>query len=117
MSVPQSIPLELAGRPVLLATDGSPAAKAATRFALALAERSKARINVLTVIDSSVAPIPPGIDVALAMTDATVGSPVHVEQAEELRASIAELTRQPRSFASLGMTTPLRYFRRRINPS
>lgn len=90
----QTHPLDLAGRPVLLATDGSPAAQAATLFAAALAKRYDARIHVVTVVDTSPAPIPPPLDMALAMADAAGGQGVHERQLEALRRMISETTQQ-----------------------
>ncbi|HEY5441644.1 MAG TPA: universal stress protein [Gemmatimonadaceae bacterium] len=90
----QTHPLDLAGRSVLLATDGSPAAQAATLFAAALAKRYDARIHVVTVVDTSPAPIPPPLDMALAMADAAGGQGVHERQLEALRRMISETTQQ-----------------------
>ncbi|HKP15025.1 MAG TPA: universal stress protein [Gemmatimonadaceae bacterium] len=78
-------PLELAGRAVLLATDGSPSAAAAARVAYALAEAHHAIVHVVNVVDSRSAPIPPPIDIAIAMGDAIGGSELHREQERAVR--------------------------------
>jgi nucleotide-binding universal stress UspA family protein len=78
-------PLELTGRAVLLATDGSPSSAAAARVAYALADQHDAIINVVNVVDSRSAPIPPPLDLALAMGDAIGGSELHREQERAVR--------------------------------
>jgi len=87
-------PLDLAGRTVLLATDGSPAAAAATRFAAALADRFHAVVHVLSVVDTSSAPIPPPLDVALGMVAAAAGESVHDEQVNAIRRMISDVTQR-----------------------
>jgi nucleotide-binding universal stress UspA family protein len=86
--------LDLAGRPVLLATDGSPAARSATLFASILADRFEARIHVITVVDTSSAALPPPLDRALEMADAAGGQGLHVKQLEELRQLVSDTTRR-----------------------
>lgn len=86
--------LDLAGRPVLLATDGSPAARAATLLASALADRCEARIHVITVVDTSCVALPAPLDLALAMADAAGGQGLHEKQLEELRRMISETTQR-----------------------
>jgi len=78
-------PLELSGRVVLVATDGSPSAAAAARVAHALAEQRQAIIHVVNVVDSRSAPMPPPLDLALAMGDAIGGSELHREQEHAVR--------------------------------
>lgn len=85
-------PHELSGRPVLLATDGSPTARQATLLAAALAAQYHARIHVLNVVDTSPAPIPPPLDLALGVADAVAGEALHERQVKELRQTISELT-------------------------
>jgi nucleotide-binding universal stress UspA family protein len=84
-----SRPLDLAGRAVLLATDGSPAAVAAARFAYELADRYHAVVHVVSVVDTRSAPIPPPLYVALEIGDAVAGSEVHREQERSVRAELA----------------------------
>lgn len=81
-------PLQLSGRPVLLATDGSPASNAAARIALALATQHHAEMHVVSVMDTRPMPAPPPLDLAVAITDATIGGEVHAEQIEAVRATL-----------------------------
>jgi len=82
-------PLELSGRAVLLATDGSPSAVAAAHVASALAAQHDAIVHVVSVIDTRSAPLPPPLDVALAMGDATDGTEVQREQERAVRAELS----------------------------
>jgi nucleotide-binding universal stress UspA family protein len=82
----------LAGSTVLLATDGSAATAGAMRVAAALAETHGANVHVVSVVDTSSAPIPPPLDVALAMADDVVGPEIHEEQVKALQRSVAETT-------------------------
>src|SRR3954468_17796709 len=66
-------PLDLHGRAVLLATDGSPAALAAARVADELARTHQARVHVVSVVDTRSAPLPPPVDAALVMGDFVSG--------------------------------------------
>jgi nucleotide-binding universal stress UspA family protein len=68
--------------------DGTPACEPAMHVALDLAERRGARVQVLTVIDTRPAPIPPPLDLALALADGAYGESVHAQQKRALRASI-----------------------------
>jgi len=79
----------LAGRPVLLATDGSPASAGATFVAKALAAELNARAHTVVVLDSRGSPIPPPLDAALQLTDAVVGPGVHAEQEAAVRRGLA----------------------------
>jgi nucleotide-binding universal stress UspA family protein len=82
-------PLDLTGREVLLATDGSPGALAAARLAYELAKAHHARIHVVSVVDTRSAPIPPPLDTALVMGDFVSGEGIHREQE---RAILEELS-------------------------
>ena len=82
-------PLELSGRAVLLATDGSPCAVAAARVAYALAKEHHAIVHVVSVVDTRSAPIPPPLDIALGMGDALAGTELHREQERSVRAELA----------------------------
>jgi nucleotide-binding universal stress UspA family protein len=62
-----------------------PAAAAAARVAHALAEQHHAIINVVNVVDSRSAPMPPPLDLALAMGDAIGGDELHREQERAVR--------------------------------
>jgi nucleotide-binding universal stress UspA family protein len=78
-------PLELSGRTVLLATDGSPSAAAAARVAHALAGQHHALVHVVNVADSRSAPMPPPLGRALAIGDAIGGSELHRDQERAVR--------------------------------
>ena len=69
-------PLDLTGRAVLLATDGSPCAVAAARVAHGLATQYHALVHVVSVVDTRSAPMPPPLDMAVAFGDAIVGTEV-----------------------------------------
>ena len=88
-------PLDLTGRAVLIATDGSPCAVAAARVAHALARKQHADVHVLSVVDTRSAPIPPPVDLALAIGDAIGGSELHREQQESVRAEISGALGEP----------------------
>lgn len=87
-SQPQTA-FSLAGRPVLLATDGSPASGGATFVVQALAAQLKARAHTIVVLDSRGAPIPPPLDAALQLGDAVVGPGIHAEQEDAVRRGLA----------------------------
>jgi nucleotide-binding universal stress UspA family protein len=80
--------LDLTGRAVLLATDGSPCSEAAALVAHALAEKHHALIHVVSVVDTRSAPIPPPVDLAFAMTDAALAPSIHAEQEEAIRVAL-----------------------------
>ena len=88
-------PLELSGRSVLLATDGSPSAVSAARIAAALAAQCHARVHVVSVVDARPAPIPPPLDIALAIGDAVGGTDLHREQERSVRAELAGALGEP----------------------
>jgi len=95
MSSPfDSGPFALAGRPVLVASHGSPGAMASVRVALALERTHGASIHVVKVVDTSAVPMSAGLGIALAMGDAVAGSSVHKEQEDELRATLSTETGQ-----------------------
>lgn len=81
--------LDLSGRDVLLATDGSPGALAAARLAYELAQRHHARIHVVSVVDTRSAPIPPPLDTAIALGGFVSGERIHRDQE---RAVLEELS-------------------------
>ncbi len=87
--------VNLQGRAVLLAMDGSEGALAAVHIALALANTCHAVVHVLSVVDTRSAPMPPPLDLALAMGDAIAGEGVHDKQVEELRRELTAATRHP----------------------
>ena len=88
----RSQPLDLAGRAVLLATDGSPGALAGACVAQALAAKYQAVVYAVKVVDTRPAPIPPLLDLALAIGDALVDPALHAVQAQEVRAAIGAAT-------------------------
>lgn len=85
-------PLDLAGRAVLLATDGSPAALAAARVANELARMYHANVHVVAVVDTRSAPIPPPLDTALALGDFVSGEEIHHEQKREVLEELSRAT-------------------------
>ena len=87
-----SYDVDLAGRVVLLATDGSPHAVAAARVALELAQRHHAEIHAVSVVDTRPAPIPVPLDMALAAGNALAGATLHREQESAVRAGLAAST-------------------------
>lgn len=74
---------------LLLAVDRTSAGDSAARVALALAERRGARVHVLTVVDTRPAPVPPPLDLAIAVADDAYGATVHEEQKRELRIALS----------------------------
>ena len=88
-------PLDLSRRAVLLATDGSPSSVAAARIALLLAQQHHAQVHVVSVVDTRSAPIPPPLDMALALGDALVGSEIHRSQEAGVRAELSGATGEP----------------------
>jgi len=82
-------PLDLQGRVVLLATDGSPCAVAAARVTYALAREHHATVHVVSVVDTRSAPMPPPVDLALAMGDAIGGAELHREQERSVREELS----------------------------
>ncbi|HEX2781570.1 MAG TPA: universal stress protein [Gemmatimonadaceae bacterium] len=65
---------------LLLAFDDAPASKAAARLAFDLAEKRMASVRALQVIDTRPVPIPPPLDVALAVADAAYGAAIQDER-------------------------------------
>ena len=88
-------PLDLTGRAVLLATDGSPCAVAAARVAHGLATQYHALVHVVSVVDTRSAPMPPPLDMAVAFGDAIVGTEVHREQERAVRAELSGALGEP----------------------
>jgi nucleotide-binding universal stress UspA family protein len=88
-------PLDLTGRAVLLATDGSPSAVAAAHVAQALASQHHALVHVVSVVDTRPAPIPPPLDIALAWGDSIGGTELHREQERSVRAELSGALGQP----------------------
>lgn len=86
---------DLRGRTVLLATDGSPSARAATHIAQALVTERQAVVHVASVVDTRSAPIPPMLDVVLELANTASGQAVHAEQVRDVREMISATTGQP----------------------
>jgi nucleotide-binding universal stress UspA family protein len=85
-------PLDLAGRAVLLATDGSPGAVAAAHLACELAQTHHAKIHVVSVVDTRSAPIPPPLDTALLLGDSVAGEGIHGDQERAIREELSGAT-------------------------
>ncbi|MEO8625036.1 MAG: universal stress protein [bacterium] len=84
--------LDLTGRVVLLATDGSAGAVAGAHVAVALAVKHRAEVHVVSVVDTRGAPIPSPVDLAVSMCDAAVGPSIHAEQEHQVRAALSTAT-------------------------
>jgi nucleotide-binding universal stress UspA family protein len=81
--------LDLSGRTVLLATDGSPCAMAAAFVAYELAQKYHARIHVVSVVDARSAIIPAPLFVAFEMNDAGILSQTSHEQERSVQTGLA----------------------------
>lgn len=79
-SVLEATPRDISPLSLMLALDGSPASDAAAHLALSLAEQRMAIVQVLQVIDTRPVPIPPPLDVALAVADAAYGEAIQNER-------------------------------------
>jgi hypothetical protein len=77
-----------AGATVLVATDGSGLAGNAARVAAVLADRAAVAARAIHVVDTRAMPLPPPVDLAIALGDDLVGAGVHAEQELEVRAGI-----------------------------
>ena len=75
------------GRTILVATDDTAASAPALRFARALAARGDV-VHALHVVDTRSAPIPPPLDMAIAMTDAAFGDSFREQREREVRSMI-----------------------------
>lgn len=84
-----SHPLDLAGRAVLLATDGSPCSIAAAFVAHELARKYHAVIHVVSVIDPRTSLLPPPLYVAFGMGDAGIVSETTREQEGSVRTELS----------------------------
>lgn len=76
------------GRIVLVATDTTSASAPALRVAFALAGRGEV-VHALHVVDTRSAPIPPPLDMAIALVDASFGDSFREARQQEVRSSIA----------------------------
>ncbi len=83
-----SHPLNLSGRAVLLATDGSPSAVAAAFVAHELAKKHHAVIHVVSVTDPRTTPLPAPLYVELGMGEMAAAE-AHEEQEHSVRAGLA----------------------------
>jgi nucleotide-binding universal stress UspA family protein len=81
--------------PVLLAVDDTSARDAAARLALDLAARRGAHVQLLSVVDTRPAPIPPPLDLALALADGAYGESIHAQRKRELLAAVSTTLGQP----------------------
>lgn len=80
--------LDLEGRPVLVATDGSDSCAGAARIAAALAERHHAVVHAVTVVDARAVSIPPTLDIGMPIADPLWGRSLHEDRANDVRASL-----------------------------
>ena len=105
---PSMLP-ELDGRRVLLATDGSPASDGATRVAWELARAHGAVVELLHVVDTRPAPIPPPLDIVLALTDEEVRARTYDDQLKALRWRASHIVDEPVDWeARILLGTPAR---------
>ncbi len=79
----------LRGRPVLLATDGSAASRAAARVVDALARARGAVPHAVHAVDAAALPVPSPVPTLLAAADALIGPGVHEPDVRALRAGLA----------------------------
>lgn len=82
-------PLELAGRVVLLATDGTRGSAGALHIALALEAEHAAVVHVVHVVDTRSIPLPPPLGSLVAIGNELGGPAIHEEQIRELRAALS----------------------------
>jgi nucleotide-binding universal stress UspA family protein len=82
-------------RPVLLATDGSPAALAAARIAAELADTRGAVPHAVRATDTTRVAIPVPVGALLSVADALVGPSVHEPDVRAVRAELASLVGRP----------------------
>lgn len=75
---------------VLLAFDDAPASKAAARLASDLAEKRMATVRAVQVVDTRPVPIPPPLDVALAVADAAYGATIQAERQLVVEAALTK---------------------------
>jgi nucleotide-binding universal stress UspA family protein len=83
------------GRPVLLATDGNPAALAAAWLAAALADRRGAVPHAVRAIDTRPVAIPAPVSALISVADALLGPDVHEPDVRAVRAELASLVGYP----------------------
>jgi nucleotide-binding universal stress UspA family protein len=91
---PSPMTIVPAGQTILVATDDTLASAPALRIALALAEGGAA-VHALHVVDTRSAPIPPPLDAAIAIADATYGDSFREQREGEVRAGIAATLGKP----------------------
>lgn len=82
------------GQTILVATDDTLASAPALRVALALAEGGAA-VHALHVVDTRSAPMPPPLDAAIAIADATYGDAFREQREKEVRSAIAATLGKP----------------------
>lgn len=82
------------GQTILVATDDTLASAPALRVALALAEGGAA-VHALHVVDTRSAPMPPPLDAAIAIADATYGDAFREQREKEVRNAIAATLGKP----------------------
>jgi nucleotide-binding universal stress UspA family protein len=81
----------IGGRPVLVATDGSPAAGSAIRVAARLAAVRQVRPHVLRVLDLTAYPVPRPLPSLILAANALIGDEVRAADVEALRGELGEL--------------------------
>jgi nucleotide-binding universal stress UspA family protein len=97
------------GRPVLLATDGGPGARATVRVTAALAAERHAVPHVLRVLDISAYAVPAPLPSIIAAADALVGRDVRAPDRDAVRAELGQLLgRRPGWPVSTAIGSPAR---------
>jgi nucleotide-binding universal stress UspA family protein len=81
----------LAGRPVVLAYDGSADAAGAARVARAAARELSATVQVVSVVDTTPVPIPFPLDLALSLADEARDGAGHQEQGVAMSEALSAL--------------------------
>jgi nucleotide-binding universal stress UspA family protein len=85
----------LSEQDILLAFDGSAEAAAATRVTDAIARQLPARVQVVSVIDTSPVPIPFPLDLVIRLGAERAGSTIHQQQEREIRNQISAVLSHP----------------------
>ena len=88
------LPVTPRGRTLLVATDDTPTSAPALRLALALADEG-AHVEAIHVVDTRPMPIPPPIDVALALGDAVGGDAFREGRERDVRARVSAALDRP----------------------
>jgi nucleotide-binding universal stress UspA family protein len=104
----------LSGKDVLLAFDDSPEAESAARVVDAIATQLHAKVNVVSVVDTSPVPIPFPLDDALALVHERPHGTIHREREYRVRARLSVILSRPIDWpASIDLGIPAAAIARR----